>query len=441
MEKIVSLAKRRGFIYPGSEIYGGFSSCYDYGPLGVELKNNIKSEWWKEMTRQHENIVGLDASILMSPKVWQASGHLTAGFADSLVECEKCHKRFRLDEIANPKSKIQKCPDCGGRLTKEKKFNLMMKTFFGPVEDEAAITYLRAETCQGIYVNYKNVLDSTRLKIPFGIAQIGKAFRNEITPGNFTYRTREFEQMEMQFFIKPGENKKWFDYWKEERMRWYLKLGIKKENLRLREHKKDELPHYARAGVDIEYKFPFGWNEIEGIHDRGDWDLSNHSKQSGQDLSYFDEEKKEKYIPHIIETSAGADRSILVLLLEGYHEEKDRIILKLVPQLAPYKVAVFPLLANKPKLVKKAREVYESLKPLNSKSYILNSFNVAWDDRGNIGKRYYSQDEIGTPYCVTIDFQTLEDDTVTVRDRDTMKQERVKISNLHEFIYSRIFAN
>ncbi len=425
MEKITSLAKRRGFIYQSSEIYGGFGSCYDYGPLGVELKNNIKNEWWKEMTRRRENIVGLDASILMSPKVWRASGHLTAGFADLLTECRKCRHRFRKDHLKN-----DKCPDCGGELTEEKKFNLMMKTFIGPVEDEAAVAYLRAETCQGIYVNYKNVLDSTRLKIPFGIAQIGKAFRNEITPGNFIYRIREFEQMEMQFFIRPGENEKWFDFWKEERMKWYLNLGVKKENLRFKEHKKEDLSHYARAGVDIEYNFPFGWNEIEGIHDRGDWDLSNHSKHSGEDLSYFDEEKKEKFIPHIIETSAGADRSALVFLAESYHEEEKRVYLSLTPSLAPYKTAVFPLLANKPELVEKAEKVYRLLKT--------GDLNVAFDSRGNIGKRYYSQDEIGTLFCVTIDFQTLEDNTVTVRARDTMKQERIKINELVNYINEKI---
>ena len=417
MTKIVSLCKRRGFIFPSSEIYGGFGSCYDYGPLGVELKNNIKNEWWKEMTRRHENIVGLDAAILMSPKVWQASGHLMAGFADPLVECKKCHHRFRKDHLKN-----EKCSDCGGELTEEKKFNLMMKTFVGPVEDEAAVAYLRAETCQGIYVNYKNVLDSARLKIPFGIAQIGKAFRNEITPGNFTYRMREFEQMEMQFFIKPRESKKWFDFWKEERMKWYLNLGIKKENLRFTEHKKEELAHYAKAGIDIEYNFPFGWSELEGIHDRGDWDLSNHGEHSGKDLSYFDDEMKEKFIPHIIETSAGADRSMLAFLVENYREEEKRVYLNFTPVLSPYKVAVFPLLANKPALVEKAREVYQMLKT--------NDLTVIFDDRGNIGKRYYSQDEIGTPFCITIDFQTLEDETVTVRDRDTMKQERVKVGEL-----------
>jgi len=304
MEKIVSLCKRRGFINQSSEIYGGFESCYDYGFLGVELKNNIKKEWWKNVVQMRDDVVGIDSSILMSPKVWQASGHLTAGFADPLVECKKCHRRFRKDHL-----KENKCPDCSGELTKERKFNLMMKTFVGSVEDEAAVTYLRGETCQGIYMNYELIKDSMRLKIPFGIAQIGKAFRNEITTRYFIFKTREFEQMEMQFFIKPGENKKWFDYWKKERMNWYIDLGIDKKNLRFREHEKDELAHYAKKAVDIEYKFPWGWDEIEGIHDRGDWDLSNHSKYSGKDLSYYDEEKKEKFIPHIIETSAGADRN------------------------------------------------------------------------------------------------------------------------------------
>jgi len=339
IQKIISLAKRRGFVFQSSEIYGGFSSCYDFGPLGVEMKNNIKKAWWEEMVRLHENIVGLDAAILMSPRVWQASGHLTAGFADELVECKSCHKRFRLDEIQNPlnckaitrseatssKSKIQKCPECGGQLTKPRKFNLMMKTFVGPVEEKAATTYLRAETCQGIYVNFENVLNSMRLKIPFGIAQIGKAFRNEITPKDFIYRTREFEQMEMQWFCHPKEASKWFNFWLKERMKWYLRLGIKKENLRTKEVPKSELPHYAKKAIDIEYKFPFGWKEIEGIHNRGDWDLSNHSKNSGKDLRYFDEETpnqsklgsgqaKQKYFPYIIETSAGVDRSLFAFL-------------------------------------------------------------------------------------------------------------------------------
>ena len=446
MEKIVNLCKVRGFINLSSEPYGGFSSCYDYGPLGVELKNNIKRAWWKEMTRHQENIVGLDAAILMSPKVWQASGHLSAGFSDELVECKKCHKRFRFNNL-----KPIICPDCGGELTTPKKFNLMMKTFVGPVEDKAAVTYLRAETCQGIYMNFNWVENSMRLKIPFGIAQIGKAFRNEITPKSFTYRTREFEQMEMQFFIHPDEADKWFEYWKKERMKWYLNLGIKKENLRFHEHTKKKLAHYAKKGIDIEYNFPFasptaclsgrqgrqGWQEIEGIHNRGDWDLTNHSKYSGQDLSYFDEESKDSYIPHIIETSAGADRSLLAFLVDAYSEVKGgrtettkstkeiEIVLKLDKKLSPIKAAVLPLVKNKEGVIKKAQEVFELLR---------NNFLTQYDEAGSIGRRYRRQDEIGTPYCVTIDFQTLEDNTVTVRDRDTMEQKRISIDKLENIL-------
>jgi len=449
VEKIVNLCKNRGFINLSSEPYGGFSSCYDYGPLGVELKNNIKTAWWEEMTKRHDNIVGLDAAILMSPKVWEASGHLSAGFADELVECKKCHKRFRFNEL-KPKTYNLKpiiCPECGGEFTQPKKFNLMMKTFIGPVEDEAAVTYLRAETCQGIYMNFNWARNSMRLKIPFGIAQIGKAFRNEITPKSFIYRTREFEQMEMQFFVHPKEADKWFDYWKEERMRWYLNLGIKKENLRFHEHTKKELAHYAKKGIDIEYKFSLGspggeagWQEIEGIHNRGDWDLSNHSRYSGKDLSYFDPstgsgQAKEKYIPYIIETSAGADRSLLAFLIDAYSEVKGgrtettestkeiEIVLKLDKRLAPVKIAVLPLVKNKKDLIKKSEEVYNLLRT---------EFVVQYDEVGSIGRRYRRQDEIGTPYCVTIDFQTLEDNSVTVRGRDTMKQERVAINKLSD---------
>ena len=450
--KLVSFAKRRGFIFQSSEIYGGFGSCYDFGPLGVELKNNIKKAWWKEMTKLHDNIVGLDASILMSPKVWQASGHLTAGFADELVECKKCHKRFRLDEIAKSKVKSQKskvndskCPECGGELVEPRKFNLMMKTFVGPVEDEAAVTYLRAETCQGIYVNFKNVLQSMRLKIPFGIAQIGKAFRNEITPKDFIFRTREFEQMEMQWFCPPEDADKFFDYWVKERLNWYMRLGIKKEDLRAKETPKNELPHYAKRAVDIEYKFPFGWKEIEGIHNRGDWDLSNHSKYSGIDLQYTDEAPasakasagKEKYFPYIIETSGGIDRSLFAFLCEAYEEVKGgrtettestkekEVVLKLNKQLAPVKVSVFPLVKNKPELVEKAKEIYDTLKI---------HFVCQYDETGSIGRRYRRQDETGTPFCITCDFETLEKDDVTIRYRDTMKQERVKIENLLSFL-------
>ena len=432
MLKIISLCKRRGFVFPSSEIYNGFSSCYDFGPLGVELKRNIKNLWWDEMTKKHQDIVGLDAGILMSPKVWQASGHLTAGFADELVECKKCHKRFKLDEIRQP---AEKCPECGGVLTIPKKFNLMMKTFVGPVENEAAKTYLRPETCQGIYVNFLNVLDTMRMKIPFGIAQIGKAFRNEITPGNFIFRLREFEQMEMQWFCKPAKADNWFEYWKKERLDWYLNLGIKKENLRAIEIPKKERAHYASRQVDIEYKFPFGWKEIEGVHNRGDWDLSNHSKHSSQDLSF------ENYIPHIIETSVGVERISLAFLCEAYTEIKGartkttkaikeiEILLKLDKKLAPIKAAILPLVKNKPELVKKAQVVWQLLKP---------HFVCQYDEVGSIGRRYRRQDEIGTIFCLTCDFQTLEDDTLTVRERDTMKQERVKIKDLVKILKEKL---
>ena len=436
MEKIISLCKRRGFIFPSSEIYGGFGSGYDFGPLGVEMKNNIKKAWWDEMTKFHENIMGLDAAILMSPKVWQASGHLSAGFADELVECKGCHKRFRANEI-----KGKKCPECNGELMEPRKFNLMMKTFVGPVEDEAALTYLRAETCQGIYMNFENVLNSMRLKIPFGVAQIGKAFRNEITPKDFIYRIREFEQMEMQWFCHPKDAGKYFDYWLNERINWYLKLGIKKENLRIREIPEKERAHYAKRQIDIEYKFPFGWHEIEGIHNRGDWDLSNHSKYSGQDLRYYDEETKEKYFPHIVETSVGVERSLFAFLCDAYQEiaggrtkttkatKEIEILLKLDKKIAPIKIAVLPLVRNKPELVKKAKEVYQLLKP---------HFVCQYDELGSIGRRYRRGDEIGVLYGITIDFETLKQDDVTIRWRDTMKQERVKIKDLSEVLKEKL---
>lgn len=423
MEKIISLMKRRGFVFQSSEIYGGFRSCYDYGPIGVLLKNNIKNLWWKEMVLTRKDIVGLDSAILMSPKIWQASGHLTAGFADPLVECKKCHKRFRADHLINK----SKCPECGGKLTSERKFNLMMQTYVGPAEDKAAKTYLRAETCQGIYVNFENVKNTMRLKIPFGIAQIGKAFRNEITPGNFIFRTREFEQMEMEYFVKPDdkEKAKWFEYWRKKRMRWYLNLGIKKENLEFKEHPKEKLAHYAKKAIDLEYKFPFGFDEIEGIHDRGDWDLSNHSKHSGKDLSYFDEKEKNKYIPHIIETSVGADRSTLVFLVDAYNEEEvrgeKRVVLKFHKKVAPIKVAVLPLARNKKEIVILAHKIYEMLS---------SHFICLYDESGSIGRMYRRQDEIGTPFCLTVDFDSLSDNKITIRDRDTMEQERVDISDV-----------
>ena len=435
--KIVSLSKRRGFIFQSSDIYGGFASSYDFGPLGAELKRNIKNAWWKEMTMKENNIVGLDSAILMSPKVWQASGHLTSGFADELVECKSCNHRFRKDFLEK-----NNCPDCKGELTEPKKFNLMLKTFLGPVESDASVSYLRAETCQGIYVNFQNVLRSMRMKIPFGIAQIGKAFRNEITPKDFIFRMREFEQMEMQWFCKKEDTEKFFDYFIEKRLNWYYNLGIKKENIRIYEQKKGDLAHYAVRAVDIEYKFPFGWKEIEGIHNRGDWDLSNHSKESKKDLSFFDEETREKFYPNIIETSVGVERSLFAFLCEAYKEieegrkeEKEEkeseaeIVLSLHPSLSSVKVAVFPLVKNNKEIKEKALEIYNNLKL---------EFKTQYDESGSIGKRYRRQDEIGTPYCITIDFQTLEDNTITIRDRDTMKQERIEIEKLKDYISNKI---
>lgn len=447
MEKIVSLCKRRGFIYPSSEIYGGFGGFYDYGPLGVELKNNIKREWWKFMVYEREDVVGMDAAIIMSPKVWEASGHLKS-FTDPLVECKTCHKRFRKDKfeeflklnsftimntdlISEMYSCVDGKPHRTNQLTDEKKFNLMTEVLLGVTEPKQ-LAYLRGEITQGVHVNFFNVLSSTRLKIPFGIAQIGKAFRNEITPGNFTYRMREFEQMELQFYIKPndGEGQKWFGYWKETRLIWYTDLGLQQKNLRFRDHETNERAHYARIATDIEYHAPFGWNEFEGIHHRSDWDLSQHTKNSGRDLNYFDDSTKERYIPWVIETSGGVDRATLFFLLDAYSEDNGRVILKLHPKLAPIKVAVFPLVANKSDLVKKARSVYKMLKQ--------SELVVAWDDRGNIGKRYLYQDEIGTPWCVTIDYNSLKDNAVTVRDRNTTKQIRLPYSQLAKHFRKRL---
>jgi len=417
LEKIVSLCKRRGFIFPGSEIYGGIGGFYDFGPLGAELKFNIKQEWWKSIVRERDDVVGLSAAIIMNPKAWEASGHLT-GFSDPLIECSKCNHRFRADEIK------EKCPECGNNLSSltPRQFNLMFKTFVGPTEDSASVAYLRPETAGGIFVNFKNVLDTSRIKIPFGIAQIGKAFRNEVNPKDYIFRTREFEQMELEYFVKPGDDENCFKEWVGERFKWYENLGLK--NIRKHEAPKEELAHYSKGTTDIEYEFPFGWKEIEGIANRGDFDLNTHSKYSGQELAYTDE-SGEKFVPYVVEPSAGVDRIALAFLCDAYAEESDRVVLKLHPKLAPYKAAVFPLLKNKPELVAKAETIYKDLKK---------HFNVAWDERGNIGKRYYSQDEIGTPYCITIDFDTLKDDTVTVRDRDTMKQKRIKISELKAYI-------
>jgi len=447
MPKLTALCKQRGFIFPSSEIYGGMNSFYDYGPLGVELKNNVKRAWWQAMVYSRPDVVGLDSAILMHPKIWEASGHVQ-NFTDPLVDCKKCKKRFRADNILeakgikpdlgtmkNPPKELQECPECGGELTEVRMFNLMFKTFMGPVEEQANIVYLRPETAQGIYVNFLNVKDSLRLKLPFGIAQIGKAFRNEITPGNFTFRTREFEQMEMQYFVNPKDADKIFEEWKEKRMNWYLSLGMKKENLRFREHEKTELAHYAKKAADIQYLTPFGWQEMEGIHHRSDWDLSRHMEYSGQDLRYADLSTGEKFTPYIIETSAGADRAALMFLLDAYQEieggrstttesiKESETVLNFDKRLAPVKIAVFPL-SKKPELQKPCQEVLDFLRGERL---------VQYDETGSIGKRYRRQDEIGTPYCVTVDFETLEDKAVTVRDRDSMKQERIKISELKNY--------
>jgi glycyl-tRNA synthetase len=423
MEKIVSLCKRRGFIYPGSEIYGGLANTWDYGPLGVELKNNLRNDWWQTFVQKRDDIYGLDGGILMNPKIWEASGH-TTGFIDVLVECKSCHQRFRVDFLEGK----TKCPQCGGELTSPKKFVPMFKTFIGPVEKDASIAYLRPETAQAIFVNFKNIIDSFHPQLPFGIGQIGKAFRNEITLGNFIFRSLEFEQMEIEYFIPQKEWQKFYEEWKKLMEQWVVDLGVNKKNLRWRPHAKDELSHYSERTEDLEYQFPFGFKELYGLAYRTDFDLRQHAAKSGVDLSYQDETGK-KFNPHVIEPSFGLERTLLMVLLDAYREEKDRVVLNLSPKLAPYKVAVFPLLANKPKLVKKAKKTYEALK----KDYL-----VSWDDRGNIGKRYYAQDEIGTPWCVTIDFQTLEDETVTIRDRETTKQERLKVDKLSEWFQNSL---
>lgn len=430
MEKIVSLAKRRGFVFPSSEIYGGFASSYDYGPLGVELKNNIKKEWWKFFVQNRDDMVGLDGGILMNPKIWEASGHIK-NFKDPLVECKKCHMRFRSDKLADS----SKCPTCGGEFTAEKMFSGMFKTIVGPVEEEGTATYLRPETAQSIFVNYKNVLDSTNKKIPFGIGQAGKAFRNEITTGNFIFRTLEFEQMEIEYFISPDVD--WnsvFEKWADDMREFAGIIGLDEKKLFNHEIPDGERAFYSKRTIDMEYDFAFGRDELWAVAYRGDYDLSRHQEASGQNLEYFDDVVKKKYIPHVIEPTFGVDRTLLAILTEAYTEEKNekgeiRTILKLKPCLAPYKVAVAPLLANKEQLVSKAREVYDLLKK---------KYYCAWDDRGNIGKRYRSQDEIGTPFFVTIDFDGQGDNTVTVRERDSMAQERVNIGDLIGYLGDKL---
>ena len=434
MEKIVSLCKRRGFVFQNSEIYGGVNGIWDLGPLGVALANNIKKEWWNSMVISRDDVVGFDSSILSSPRVWEASGHVKS-FTDPLVECKVCHERFRADHNKEIEEHGKTHPSTGSgqapSWTDVKHFNLMFKTFLGPIEDDKNKTYLRPETAQGIFVNFENVLSTTRVKIPFGIAQIGKGFRNEITTGNFLFRVREFEMMELEFFTEPGEDSKWFDYWRKERLKWYLNLGIKKENIKLVDLPKKDIAHYSKGTSEIWYNWPFmGFGELEGIANRGDYDLTQHSKFSGKELPYFDRESKKRFTPFVIEPSVGVGRAILAFLIDSYSEEGDRVVLKLHPKLAPIKAAVFPLLANKPELAKLARVVYKDLKKEFG--------SIAFDDRGNIGKRYYSQDEIGTPYCITVDFQSLEDQTVTVRDRDTMKQERIKVKELSSFVKKKL---
>ncbi len=433
MDRVVNLSKRRGLVFPSSEIYGGFRSTWDYGPLGVLLKRNVKDAWWRSMVQERDDVVGLDAAILMAPRVWEASGHI-ATFTDPLVDCKHCKERFRADQL--PESGA--CPNCGNKdtFTEARNFNLMFKTHVGPVEDSGSIAYLRPETAQGILVNYANVQTTSRKKPPFGIAQIGKSFRNEITPGNFIFRTREFEQMEMEFFVPPDDAPKWFEYWCQHRFEWYLDLGIPEASLRLRPHDRDELSHYSVGTSDVEFMYPWGWGELEGIANRTDYDLKQHAEFSGQDLSYFDQETDTRYVPHVIEPAAGADRATLAFLLAAYHEEEvstaggkteTRTVLRLDPRLAPNKVAVLPL-SKKAELVPIADRVAGDLRKYGM---------IDVDSAGSIGRRYRRQDEVGTPLCVTIDFDTLDDDAVTVRDRDTMEQTRVSLDRLVEAIRDR----
>ena len=445
MDKIVSLCKRRGFIFPGSEIYGGLANSWDYGPLGVELKNNIQQLWWKRFVQNRGDMVGIDAALMMNPKVWEASGHLSE-FNDPMVECRNCHGRFRDDQliaeflskkenqgIAASANEIRPkipCPTCGKKdWTEVKQFNMMFRTNFGPIQSLESTVYFRPEIAQSMFVNFKNVLDTMRKRLPFGIASQGKAFRNEITPGNFIFRTREFNLMEFEYFIRPEEWEQWFEYWRKEMHDWLSDLGVNPAHVHELEVGDGDRAHYSKRTVDFEYDYPFGRKELYGLAYRTDFDLSNHMKVSGQDLRYTDPESGEKFVPHVIEPTFGLDRSILITLLEAYREEEDRVYLSLPPKLAPYKVAVFPLLKNKPELVAKAREIYNELRK---------SFAVAWDDRGNVGKRYYSQDEIGTPFCITVDFQSLEDGMVTIRNRDTKDQPRVKIEELVAYIGEKL---
>ncbi len=428
MEKLVNLCKRRGFVFPSSDIYGGLGSTWDYGPLGTELKRNVKEAWWREMVTRRPEVLGLDSAILQHPRTWEASGHLQ-NFADPMVDCKSCKQRFRADQIEG-----HRCPECGGELTEARNFNLMFKTFIGPVEDTASTVYLRPETAQGIFTNFENVVDTQRVKLPFGVAQIGKSFRNEITPGNFIFRTREFEQMEMEFFVRPGaaEEEKWYRYWVDARHNWHIKYGLKPEHLRRREHAKEELSHYSSGTTDLEFLFPFGWGELEGIAKRGSFDLDQHAKFSGKDLTYFDEDAKARYRPAVVEPALGVDRSMLCFLLDAYDEDvvenEERIVLRLDPRLAPVKAAIYPLL----------RKGGQPEKAQTVRALLQNYFMVAYDQAGSIGRRYRRQDEIGTPFGITIDHQTMEDDTVTLRDRDSTEQVRVPVNGLPAELTERI---
>ncbi|MDQ3880775.1 MAG: glycine--tRNA ligase [Chloroflexota bacterium] len=423
LEVIASLAKRRGFVFGGSEIYGGIGGFWDYGPLGVELKNNVKAAWWRHVVQLRDDVVGLDAAIIMNPRVWEASGHLS-GFTDPMVDCRNCKHRFRADDLKGEPAQIA-CPNCGqrGTLTDARQFNLMFRTHVGPVEESASVAYLRPETAQGIFVNFANVLTTTRRKLPFGIAQIGRSFRNEITPGNFIFRLREFEQMEMEYFVHPSDEERCFAYWVDERLRWWTDvLGIARDRLRLRPHEADELSHYSRQTTDIEYRFPMGWSELEGVADRTDFDLTAHAAASGQRLAIFDEATGEHVTPYVIEPAMGVDRAVLTVLIDGYEEEQvageKRVVLRIAPQLAPVKVAVLPLLRNRPEIVERAQRLAADLRPLVATQY---------DDTASIGKLYRRQDEIGTPYCVTVDVESLDDGAATIRERDSMTQQRVAL--------------
>jgi glycyl-tRNA synthetase len=426
MEKLVSLAKRRGFFFQSSEIYGGIQGIYDFGPLGVTLRNNIKRAWWRSVVELRDDVVGLDAGIIMNPQTWVASGHV-ASFTDPLVECKRCHQRFRADQVTGRRHETD-----GGEFTEPRQFNLMFKTFVGPAEDSTSQTYLRPETAQGIFVNFANVLNTTRMRPPFGIAQVGKAFRNEITPGNSIFRLREFEMMELEYFVPPDDEMKWLEYWKEQRFNWHLGLGIRREKLRFREHGKKELAHYATAAVDVEYEFPFGWSELEGIAARGDYDLRQHQQASGRDLSYFDDLTRVRYIPHVVEPSVGVDRTMLTLLVDAYAEEEvrgeQRVVLRLDKAIAPFQVAILPLSRKEP-LISTARKLEHELRP---------HFRAEYDDTQSIGKRYRRQDEIGTPFAVTVDFETAEDQAVTIRARDDMTQVRVPLIGLRQALEERL---